>query len=272
MSEPLVSIIMGAYNCANVIGRCIDSIIAQTYENWELIVCDDCSTDGTNYVIKCYAERDNRITLIKNKVNSRLAASLNNCLSIAKGKYIARVDADDMCMPNRIARQVRFLEAHDEYDCVGSDRIVFDETGDKGIRKSIEFPDKWLLKRGAPFAHPTIMMKKKVFDELNGYVSSPDTIRAEDLDLWFRFYEKGYRGYNIQEALYKYRESEFDFTKRSLKAAIGTTRVFINGYKLLGFPFYVYIYAFKPIVGALLPNALMHRYHQIKDRNVSNAP
>ena len=264
-TQPLVSIIMGAYNCAETLGACIDSIINQTYENWEFIICDDCSTDQTPDILADYARKDSRIIIICNEVNSRLAASLNNCLSVARGEYIARMDADDVCVPHRLGTQVEFLETHKKFACVGSDRIIFDEQGDRGIRKSTEDPDIIILRHGAPFAHPTIMMKKTVFDELGGYVSSKETMRAEDLDLWFRFYYKGYKGYNIQEPLYRYRESETDFKKRGLKAALGTAFVFLKGYHLLKFPLYVYPQALKPIVSALIPNKVMKKYHYNKD-------
>lgn len=264
-NEPLVSIIMGAYNCADTLSECIESIINQTYKNWEFIICDDCSTDNTLEVLRNYSKKDVRIRIICNSTNSRLAASLNNCLSVAKGKYVARMDADDCCLANRLSKQVYYLEVHPECDCVGSSTIVFDDQGDRGIRKAIEYPDRNVLKYSAPFAHPTIMMKKKVFDELDGYVSNSDTMRAEDLDLWFRFYYKGYKGYNIQEPLYRYRESEKDFKKRTIKAAIGTTFVFLKGYHLLNFPFYVYPNALKPLVSAALPDKLMQLYHYYKD-------
>ena len=101
---------MGVHNNETTIKRCIDSIINQTYENWELIICDDCSSDGTYDVLKDYEKKDDRIVLIKNKKNCKLAKSLNNCLAIAKGTYVARMDADDECLSDRIERQVDFYK------------------------------------------------------------------------------------------------------------------------------------------------------------------
>lgn len=262
--RPLVSIIMGAYNCEKTIADCIESIIKQTYENWEFIICDDCSNDNTLQIIKEYQRKDERILLIQNEKNLRLAASLNKCLSLAKGEYIARMDADDESLPERIEKQVKYLEENKKIDVVGCNRIVFDDNGERGIRKSIENPDKNILIKDTPFAHPTIMMRKEVYDELGGYVSNKTTMRAEDLELWFRFYENNFNGYNIQEALYKYRESKEDYCKRSFIAGFQTSRVYLNGYRKLKFPIIKRIYFLKPIIASLIPNFILVKYHSKK--------
>lgn len=264
MGNPLVSIIMGVYNGESTIATCINSIIQQTYLNWEFIICDDCSTDRTMKIIENFQEKDKRIIILHNKQNMKLAASLNNCLKVAKGKYIARMDADDESLPQRLETQIRFLEEHPEYDVVGCNRIIFDENGDRGIRKSVEFPYKEILVKDTPFAHPTIMMKKSVYDVLGGYTVSEATMRAEDLELWFRFYEKGYTGYNLQENLYRYREGTYDLKKRTMKAAVQTSKVFMDGYRRLGFPWYMRIWALKPIVAAAIPRKLLQGYYKSK--------
>lgn len=261
MSKTLVSIIMGVYNEEITLERCLNSIIDQTYDNWELIVCDDCSDDGTVGILEKYIKKDNRIKLLRNEKNIRLAASLNKCLDAAKGEYIARMDADDISLPNRLEKQVKFLEEHEDIDCVGSNMVVFDESGDKGVRESIEKPIKKDMLCKAPFFHPTIMMRKSVYDDLGGYTVSPETMRAEDLDLWFRFFKRGYKGYNIQENLYRYHESTTDYKKRTLKAAIKTAMVYIGGFKMLGFSKIKYLYAMRPIISAILPNRFMEKYH-----------
>lgn len=262
--EPLVSIIMGAYNCEKTIVNCINSIIEQTYQNWEFIICDDCSTDNTFSILNSYKEKDKRIIIIHNEQNLKLAKSLNRCLSIAKGKYIARMDADDESLPERITKQVDFLEKHVEYDVVGCNMIVFDENGEKGIRTNVEFPNKDILLKNTPFAHPTIMMKKSVYDSLNGYTTDKTIVRAQDLELWFRFYEHNYKGYNMQENLYKYHESKDDLKKRNFKTGIQTSKIYWNGYKRINTPIYKRIYFIKPIVSVLIPNFIMIRYHAEK--------
>lgn len=271
LNEKKISVIMGIYNCEKTLPEAIESVLAQTYTNWELIMCDDGSKDKTYEVAEDYQkENPDKIILLKNAANKKLAATLNHCLSVATGDYIARMDADDMNLPERFEKEVEFLNSHPDIACVGTGMIVFDDDGDRSIRLGNEHPTKMCLIHATPFFHPTIMMRKDAYDALGGYISSPETLRAEDVDLWFRFFERGFSGYVIQEPLYRYRESLQDFKKRSVKAAIGTTKVCLKGYKKLGYPLYVYPYVLKPLIGAILPNRLMHYYHYRKDNSNKN--
>ena len=138
------------------------------------------------------------------------------------------------------------------------------EQGEYGIRKVKEYPTRDILIRDTPFAHPTIMMRKKVYDALGGYRVGHKNMRAEDLDLWIRFFEAGYKGYNIQEVLYRYHESRDDLYKRSVKVAIHTMAAFWYGYRVLNVPFYKRIWVLKPLVAALIPKWIMEKYHRIR--------
>ncbi|MCR4695295.1 MAG: glycosyltransferase [Pseudobutyrivibrio sp.] len=262
VDRPLVSIIMGVYNGEDTLREAIDSILNQTYTNWEFIICDDCSTDGTADVVKKYAERDSRIVYIKNDHNMRLAASLNHCLEVAKGKYVARMDADDISVPKRLTKQVAFLEEHKDIDVVGSQMAVFDENGQRGIRSINEYPTKEDLIKGSPLCHATIMMKKNIYENLNGYRVCRETNRAEDLDLWFRFYAKGYRAYNIQEPLYRVRESLSDLKRRNIQSSVGIAKIYFYGYKLIKVPYYKRIWGVRPIVSALVPRWIRMIYYK----------
>lgn len=257
---------MGIYNCSSCLPRAIDSILQQTFTDWELILCDDGSTDNTYEVAQEYACRYcDKIVLLRNEKNMHLAATLNKCLTIAKGEYIARMDADDKNKPNRLEKEVDYLDKHEDIDCVGCGMIVFDENGERGIRLNIEYPTKDFLIHTTPFAHPTIMMRKKTYNSLGGYTTSKKSLRCDDIELWFRFYAAGYKGYNLQEALYYYHESESDFKKRTLKSSWETFEVCISGYKMLNYPFWKYIYAFKHILSALIPDKIMFYYHRMCD-------
>lgn len=261
IKKPLVSIIMGTYNCENTIRKSIESILAQSYTDWEFIICDDASTDRTYEICREYGDRDRRFRIVKNKRNRKLAAALNRCLGIAKGTYIARMDADDISLPVRLEREVDFLESHADIDAVGCCSYVFDGESVITRRMYPEHPEKQDLLLGPPYLHPAICVRKQVYENLNGYVSDKYTARAEDLELWFRFYEKGYAGYNLQEFLYVYRETMDDYKKRTLKAGMQTAKVFFNGYKRLHFPWYFWLFAFKPVISALLPDKFMYYFH-----------
>ena len=132
-----VSVIMGVYNCEKTVAESIESIINQTYDNWELIICDDASTDNTCAIVESYARKyGGKIFFLKNSANRRLAYSLNRCLEAAKGKYIARMDGDDISLPRRLEKQVLFLESHPEYALAGTAMIPFDEKrGEKTERR-----------------------------------------------------------------------------------------------------------------------------------------
>ena len=162
---------------------------------------------------------------------------------------------------NLLEGQRLFLEEHKEIDCVGTNMRVFDKEGKRGVRKCPEHPEKKMLLTQSPFAHPTIMMKRSVYDELGGYSTSKETMRAEDLELWFRFFFHGYSGYNIQDELYLYREDLSDYKKRTLYAGVMTAKINIKGYRMLGFPIYKWIFALKPVISAITPNVLNRAYH-----------
>lgn len=266
MESKKVSVIMGVYNCENTVKESIDSIINQTYTNWEFIICDDGSSDNTYKIALEYAHQyPDKIRLIKNEKNLRLAATLNHCLEYATGEYVARMDGDDISLPARFKTQVAFLNANPQYQVVGTQMITFNETGDQGIRGGIEKPDKTYLRYTTPFAHATIMMRKDAYDKLAGYKVDKEITRCEDVDLWFRFFKEGLQGYNIPIPLYKVREGIQDFKRRKLSYAINTAKVCYKGYKLLDYPKKYYIFALKPIVSSLIPPKLLKYYHNLKE-------
>lgn len=262
-----VSVIMGIYNCEKTLPVAIQSILDQTYSNVRLILCDDASTDGTYAVALAFQKRyPQKIILLRNAKNAGLAFCLNRCLQYAESPYIARMDGDDESCPTRIEEEVAYLDTHPDVECVGTLMTVFDEQGEHGVRTQSEYPNVQMILRRMPFFHATVVMRKSVYDKLNGYTVSADTVRAEDADFWFRFFAAGFRGYVLQKPLYRYRVSEkADRQKRRFSIALKTARVYSRGYKLLHFPLWNQVYALRPLLSALLPNKLMYRYHLKKD-------
>lgn len=258
-----VSVIMAVYNAEDTLRTSIDSILAQTYRDWELVLCDDCSTDSTPELIAEYSARyPDQIVAIKNEVNSKLPFSLNHCLQVAKGEYIARMDADDISKPERLEKQVVFLDAHPELAVVGTSMIRFDENGEFGKLISDAEPSARSLRTGVPHYHATIMMRKSVYDAVGGYTVCARTERGQDVDLWFKVYAKGYLGANLPDYLYLVREDRAAIRRRKLKHDLYFARTRLIGYRMLHFPLHWYIFAFSPIVSHFIPYRL-----KVKRRN-----
>ena len=235
--QPKISVIMGIYNCEATLPQAIDSILAQTYTNWELVMCEDGSTDGTYSVAKRYADQyPQKMVLLKNERNMKLSYTLNRCLQAASGELVARMDGDDLSHPERFQRQVDFLMEHPDIQLVGTGMRRFDEDGYHDVMHPLMNPDSKALLRSTPFFHATIMTYKSVYDALGGYTTEKRTQRAQDVDLWFRFYAKHFTGSNIDEPLYDVREDEQAIRRRSFKARIYSIQTRAHGYKILGFP------------------------------------
>lgn len=261
-NKPSISIIMSVYNNQETLDACITSIQNQSFIDWEFIICNDKSTDSSLEILKQKSQQDNRITVLNNKRNMGLAYSLNKCLSIVRGRYIARMDADDISKSDRLFKQYTFLETHKSVDILGTAMFISNGKRVQGIRRQDKIVQKSSFAKGSPFAHPTVMFRSDIVSVLKGY--STQVSRAEDLELWFRAYKSGFKGENLQEPLYIYHESIEDYKKRNLKAAIATSRVFLHGYKMLDFPLRERIFALKPIISAILPDKLLKSIHEIK--------
>ena len=261
-----VSVIMGIYNCADTLPEAIESVVAQTYSDWELILCDDCSTDSTLNIAREFEGLfPQRIKVICNSKNSKLAYTLNHCLQYAKGEYIARMDGDDISLPQRFQKQVEFLDENIEVDLVSTAMISFNENGDRGIRRKDEYPGRWALAANSCFDHATIMMRKSVFDILGGYTVSKRTERGQDYDLWFRFFAAGFNGYNMQEPLYRVREDADTFGRRTIRSRFFIALTMLIGYRMLNYPFRYYVYILKQIIAAFIPVYFLDIYRKHKD-------
>ena len=253
---------MGIYNCADTLGEAIESVLGQTHQNLELILCDDGSGDNTYEVAKEYAEQDSRIVLLKNETNITLGPTLNRCLSVATGAYCARMDGDDLSVPDRFEKQVRFLEEHSKFDCVGTYMQIY---GTDKVRTVPEFPEIEVLARDNPCCHASIMMRTAVYKELGGYSDDPKLARIEDVDLFWRFYLTGHKAASIPEPLYIVRENVITYRRRRAKFNLILSRYRFKRCKEAHLNKRHYIYCFKPLLVAVIPNRLMIAYHLKKD-------
>lgn len=255
---PKISVLMGAYNCAETIGKSIESIQAQTITDWELIICNDGSSDNTVDVVKQYQENDDRIVLIENEKNSGLSFTLNHCLEVAKGDICARMDGDDLCDPQRFEIQLEFLEQHPEYSFVSTTMKRFDEDGfydEPAIGDGYE-PTNMSFVKGSPFCHAPVMIKKEAYDAVDGYRVRPETLGVEDYDLWFRLYAKGFKGYMLENPLYSMFDGRSAAKRRTFKRRLNEAWVRKEGYKSLKTPLKYRVMVLKPILIGLMPQWL----------------
>lgn len=260
---------MGIYNCEKSLSEAIESIINQTYENWELIMCEDGSGDDTYRVAEKYAAKyPDKIILLRNERNYHLAYSLNRCLEYATGEFIARMDGDDISAPDRFQKQVDFLQSHPEYDLVGCAMRRFSAEGLANEVYPVKKPDYYTMRKDNPFFHATIMAKKIVFETLCGYTVEKRTERSEDSDLWFRFYKAGLKGANMQEVLYYVREDAAAIRRRTFKSRWRSFQTTRYGFELLDYPRWwiirqAVITAFKSIV----PYRLIEIYQWVQKKS-----
>jgi glycosyltransferase EpsE len=254
-----VSILMGICNCEKTLGPALDSIISQTYENWELIMCDDGSVDRTYELAMEYAVKDKRMTVIRNPENLGLAGTLNRCLGHAEGEYIMRHDGDDLMAHDKIEKQLRVVEDN-KCDICGTGAFVFDDSGIWGLRMPDREPEKKCMAKEIPVIHAIVMMRKRILISVNGYSDNRFTRqRLEDYDLWIKFFEKGYIFHNIREPLYYYRVDKHSYKRRKRKFRLSEFRIRLDACKRLDLPFWMRILALKPLVLLFLPYQIVQK-------------
>ena len=259
-----ISVIMGIYNCEKTLDEAICSILQQTYHNWELIMCDDDSTDNTYLVAQKYADRYDNIYLYKNEKNMGLNYTLNHCLQHASGEYIARMDGDDVSILDRFEKQLHFLETHKEYAIVSSPMIYFDDQGDFGVGVGGGEPAIKSIPLNTPFSHAPAMVRKEAYDKVHGYTVEDHFLRVEDWHLWVKMYAAGYKGFNLDEPLYKMRDDSNAISRRKFKYRFNEARVSRYSVKALHLPKWMYIYSLRPIIVGLLPRFLYEHLHKMK--------
>lgn len=265
-----ISVIIPTYNNENDIERCIDSILSQTYKNFEIILVDDCSTDNTFQKIKFLYSEYHNIKLLKNNKNRKAAYTRNRAIKHATGNYIAIQDADDYSEVNRFEKQVEFLDKNQQFHFVGSNSSSFD---DKGIWKKSntdQIPIFEDFGSKTPFVHASIMFRAEVLHSMGGYRVAKETERGQDYDLLFRLYEQGYRGYNLQEYLYFYQETLETIRKRSLGKRIMAVRMKLRYFPWSEMNVKEKIRIVKTIIISFIPSPLMYKLLKYKSKKSLN--
>lgn len=253
--------------------QAIKSVLQQTFTDYEFIIYDDGSDRNVHEYLKEYAKMDKRIILISDPVNHGLAYSLNTCINVAKGIYLARMDDDDICEPERFAVQCEFLDHHPEIAFVGCNAKLIDDRGVWGIRQMPEDPDKHSFLRFSPFIHPTVMIRRRVLEGGNTYRCDKNNWRCEDYELFMRLWKLGHRGYNIQRELFCYREDRHAYKKRKFRYRIDEMLLRRRNFRELGMsgPF-TWFFVIRPLVAGIVPSWLIlqtkrlyHRIHKKAD-------
>ena len=259
-----ISVLMGIYNCASTLPEALDSLYAQTYQDFKIILCDDGSTDSTYDIAKSYAEKHDNIVLIKNERNMGLNYTLNHCLEFADTEYCARMDGDDISLPTRFEVEYNFLESHPEYAIVSTPMFYFDENGIFRVGEADGEPEKRELIKGTPFCHAPCMVRKEAYEAVGGYSVSGWLLRVEDYHLWYKMYLKGYRGYRINQPLYMMRDDRNALHRRSFRNRRNEAYVKFLIWKGFKLPFYDIMYCFRPLVLAVLPSRWYSYLHKKK--------
>ncbi len=244
---------MGVYNPdERQLKEAVRSICAQTVKDWEMILYDDGSDREHAEIIRRVSHMDKRIRWIRNNQNHGLAYALNEGLRLAEGMFIARMDDDDIALPDRFEKQCRFLEEHPEFQWTGTNAELFDDAGVWGKEKMPRIPKKEDFLKYSPYIHPSVMFRRDILEKAGGYCVSEATKRCEDYELFMRMHAAGYRGYNLQEYLLLYREDKKSYGKRILSCRLYEMKIRRQGFQRLRIPTAARIlYTLRPLAGSL---------------------
>lgn len=257
-----VSVIMGVHNQRDkkALKQALDSILNQTMKEFEFIIYDDGSGQEEAEYLRKLTKKDGRIRLLRGQRKQGLAHGLNQCLKVAKGNYIARMDADDISAPERLRLQMEFLETHPDISYVGCAAVLFDEGGTWGCRRMKEKPVEKDFLGFSPYVHPTVMFRGNVLKKCGGYLESKDTLRCEDYELFMRLRHMGYDGYNLELPLFYYRENREWYDKRTFAQRLAEMKIRYHGFKKLGIlNIKNWIYVVKPVAMLALPKTLCQK-------------
>ena len=250
----LVSIILPVYNAEEFLKTAIDSVLSQTYQYFELLIINDGSTDNTSNIIQTF--NDPRIVFINQLSNKGITYRLNEGIKTATGKYIARIDADDIWHPQKLEKQVSYMKHHHDISFLATDFNFLNHNGQiiKTIKNSKYHLKKNILKRNL-ICHSSILLKKDIIKHIGKY--NPAYEYAEDYDLWIRILSN-YNSFILPEVLTNYRITNTSISfKHRHKQIINTTKIKINGFKILNFRYIYIVFLLIDIYRLLIPNFII---------------
>lgn len=242
---PVVSVIMPAYNAQQSIAQSIESVIAQTYENWELIVVDDCSKDNTSEIVRRYADADRRVHLYPNQTNLGAAGSRNEAFRHCSGEYIAFLDSDDLWMPEKLEKQVA-LALSSQPDIIYTSYEIMDDAGKTAYSDFIvpTHTDFDATLKFSPIGCSTAFISRKMMEKW----LFPTDIYQEDYAYWLLLLKNGATAAGIQDVLVRYRYARGTRSSNKIKNAYRRWQTYRD---YLGLPFFrsVYLSAYYGLKG-----------------------
>lgn len=260
MEQPLISVLMGVYYqraSLELLETAVRSVLEQDWRNLELLVCDEGSSPAAREFLEALARQDGRLRLVQGENKRLLPEKLNACLRVAKGDWIARMDDDDYSCPQRLMRQMEFLERHSEIAFVGCQvEYVTIEGSIPSQFPARPTPTDFYF--SMPFIHPALLFRREALERVGGYDESPVCHLCEDYDLLLRLYEQDLQGANLDECLFRYSLAGTEGNRRSLSARMNEARVRYRHFHALGLLPGAFPYVVKPLTVALLPRGLLN--------------
>lgn len=258
---------MSVYNAEKYLEKAIDSIVNQTYQDFEFIIINDCSTDNSSTILNGYNQRYPQIKLINNTSNLGLTKNLNKALSLAKGDFIARMDADDISELHRFERQMDFFSKNKSVDILGTFSKNINEKGNFIGSRTAPVSHNQIMRvlpKLCPVAHPTVMFRKNSLERIGFYNDKFRT--SQDYDMWFRAAKIGLKFHNLPEYLLQYRMNDAYVGRKTFKFRWNDFKLRLEGYKHINLPHHKYIYASIPLILGVIPGAMYNQLKKIDPR------
>jgi len=265
MTAPKISVILSCYNSSHFLNKSIESILSQTFKDFEFIIINDGSSDNTLEIIQSYAAIDERIFVVDQE-NIGLTKSLNKAIKLSKGKYIARIDADDFSYKYRLMKQYNYLERNRDIVLLGAQRVINDQINNKIFKDKLPITTKEIRKRAIvrnPFFHSLVMIRKDLFKLIGYYDESFQFV--QDYELWSRVIHK-YNTANLKDQLGEkiIDKAAISFRKDiSFERSIYNIRARYRNYKNGTYPKYYFIYLLRPFFKVItsFPHYLKKRFY-----------
>lgn len=241
----------------------LESVLSQTYENLEvLLILDGVAREDILAVVRDFEKRDSRMRILEKPVQSGIVDALNLALENARGEYLIRQDADDISLPDRVEKQISFLEARPELSFCSTFQDLVTEDGE--VVGEYVMPLTWeqavaVMPWKVPFGHANAVFRKEFFETLGPY---RDFLKNQDTDLWFRAYYAGLKGENLPDRLYQVRRSSnWAGRKKTLKIALADFSIRRHYIKKGGFPFHARLAPYLYFTLKMIPGGIFHRLY-----------